>query len=572
MVQRTRLQILYAARHPRSLQLEDGARLAATEHGVGLCIVQWQFVQVQVDATHSLDVRDRLGQHRQVRQPEEVHLQQADLVQDLHVVLGHGAVAAGGALEWHVVRQRLIRHHHAGGVRPRVARHTLEAARRIDQPRDVRLTLIQRLELRALLQRVAELQPDGNRGYELGDAVYLVEWIIQRATHVANRRAREQASKGDDLRHPVSAVAIDHVLDHFVTAVVGEVHVNVRHLDALWVEEALKRQPVLDRVQVRNAQAVQDDAAGCRAARTARNAASTCPIDEVPDEQNVGGETGLLDHLQLVGEPAALLLRYPLAVPSQQALLTRALEEFLRRLSGWNEVIERWKAESPEFQIELAPLGDADRIAQRLRQVTEQLPHLCRCLQAERPERLHAHPLGILVGAVGLHAEQHVMSAGLIRAGVVAVVGHHQRNAELLVQLEQTGVDRLVVRTSVVLEFQEIVFAEHLAIPGCRVACPLKIGLQNGSRRLATVAGAQRDQAARVFGQQRAIDARLVVVPLQAGARDQLDQVVVALEVLRQQHQVEVVAVLVAQFVGHPARADVGLDAEDRFDAGASGM
>ena len=72
-----------------------------------------------------------------------------------------------------------------------------------------------------------------------------------------------------------------------------------------------------------------------------------------------------------------------------------------------------------------------------------------------------------------------------------------------------------------------------------------------------------------MFGEQRPIDARLVVVALQAGPRDQLDQVVIAVEVFGQQHQVKVVAVLAAQLVAHAARADVRLDAQDRLDPGA---
>ena len=72
-----------------------------------------------------------------------------------------------------------------------------------------------------------------------------------------------------------------------------------------------------------------------------------------------------------------------------------------------------------------------------------------------------------------------------------------------------------------------------------------------------------------MLGQQRAVDPRLVVVALQAGARHQLEQVAVALDILGQQHQVKVIAVLVAQLVGHPTRADVRLHAEDRLDAGA---
>ena len=116
--------------------------------------------------------------------------------------------------------------------------------------------------------------------------------------------------------------------------------------------------------------------------------------------------------------------------------------------------------------------------------------------------------------------------------GVVAVVGDHQRDAKLIVQIEQTGVDRLIVRIAMVLQLEEVVLAEDLAIPTGRLAGPLEIRLQDGARRLAAVARAQRDEPAGVLGQQRAVDPRLVVVALQAGTRHQLEQVAVAFDIL----------------------------------------
>ena len=139
-------------------------------------------------------------------------------------------------------------------------------------------------------------------------------------------------------------------------------------------------------------------------------------------------------------------------------------------------------------------------------------------------------------------------------------------------QLDQSTVDHLVIRIAVILQLEEVVLAKDLAIAASRVACSAKIRLEDGSRRLAAVARTQRDESASVFSQQRPIDPRLVVVPLQAGSRDQLEQVVIALHVLGQQDQVKVVAVLAADFVGHAAWADVCLDADDRLDASVAGI
>ena len=55
---------------------------------------------------------------------------------------------------------------------------------------------------------------------------------------------------------------------------------------------------------------------------------------------------------------------------------------------------------------------------------------------------------------------------------------------------------------------------------------------------LALQAAAQADQPLRVLRQQLLVDARLVVEPLGVAGRHELDQVVIALGVLRQQDQV----------------------------------
>src|SRR5207237_3316356 len=83
-----------------------------------------------------------------------------------------------------------------------------------------------------------------------------------------------------------------------------EVHVDVGHLLAARVEEALEQEAVADGVDVDDAQAVGDAAA---AGRTASGPDSDAPFarvaDEVPDDEEVGGEAHLRDDAQLVVEP-----------------------------------------------------------------------------------------------------------------------------------------------------------------------------------------------------------------------------------------------------------------------------
>ena len=131
----------------------------------------------------------------------------------------------------------------------------------------------------------------------------------------------------------------------------------------------------------------------------------------------------------------------------------------------------------------------------------------------------------------------------------------------------QPDVDDLLLVDALVLHLEEeVVRAEDVAIRGRRVErLPLLLGADAG-RDLTLEAAAQPDQALRVLRQQLLVDARLVVEALGVARRHQLDQVVVALVGLGQQHQV--VGGLARRAALRPPvpGRDVDLAAEDRID------
>ena len=159
--------------------------------------------------------------------------------------------------------------------------------------------------------------------------------MAQHARGVARGRAREHPAEGHDLRDRLAAVLVGDVLDHAVAALHREVDVDIRHRDALGVQEPLEQQVVLERVHVGDPQRVGDDRAGGRATPGAhRDPVVLRELDEVPDDQEVGREAHLLDHAQLHLEPldrgrrrrVAVALAQPLVgAPAEVALLVLAL-------------------------------------------------------------------------------------------------------------------------------------------------------------------------------------------------------------------------------------------------------
>ncbi len=63
---------------------------------------------------------------------------------------------------------------------------------------------------------------------------------VEHPRHILQHRLGGHAVKGDDLGHPLFAVAAGNVLDHFFAAINAEVGVNIGHRLALGVQKALK--------------------------------------------------------------------------------------------------------------------------------------------------------------------------------------------------------------------------------------------------------------------------------------------------------------------------------------------
>ena len=153
-----------------------------------------------------LDEVDRLAQDRQVREAQEVELEQAQRLDAVHLVLGHQRVGVGRLLERHQLGQRLAADDHAGGVGRGVAGDALELLGELDAARSTggsASTISRRSgdDLERLVEPDAELVRDG-----LGDAVDLAVAHAQDAADVADGRPGEHRAEGDDLGDVVRAV------------------------------------------------------------------------------------------------------------------------------------------------------------------------------------------------------------------------------------------------------------------------------------------------------------------------------------------------------------------------------
>ena len=121
------------------------------------------------------------------------------------------------------------------------------------------------------------------------------------------------------------------------------------------------------------------------------------------------------------------------------------------------------------LELEVAALGDLQRVLDRLGDVLEGL--------AQVLDALHVELVGVELPArrvvqrlPGLDAEQHLVGARVLAGQVVAVVGREQRDAEVLPELLQHLVAFVLDRDVVVLDLQVVAVAEDLQILGRELA------------------------------------------------------------------------------------------------------
>ena len=314
-----RPEVADIAAHPRGLELEDAGRLARGQEFEGLRVVERDRVEVDGDLPVGLHHVDRLAQDGQVREPEEVELQQPERLDGVHLVLGHEPIRVRRLLERHELGQRLAADDDARGVGRGVARHALEVPGEVDDPGDARVGIHLFAQCRGDRQGLVELDPELVRD-RLGDPVHLAVRVTQDPADVADRRAGQHRAERDDLGDVVLAVLAPDVGDDLVAAAVLEVDVDVGHRHAIRVQEPLERELVQDRVDRRDAERVRHDRARRAAPARRLDALSPGEVDEVGDDEEVRRVAHRDDDPELVVE-ALLQLRRDGPVPALEAAL-----------------------------------------------------------------------------------------------------------------------------------------------------------------------------------------------------------------------------------------------------------
>ena len=458
--------------HGPAVQLEHAQGVPAGQQLVGAGVVDGQVLEVQDEPVPvERDVLEGIRDDREVAQPQEVHLDQPQALARGVVELGDHLPVLLAAHERDDVDQRVRGHDHARGVDTPLALEPLQALRRLEDLHGLGVVLEDLAQLAGLVVALGVLVVDVLQGdalahdvrrHGLGEPLPHGERVAQHTRGVLQRLLGLDGAVRDDHGHALVPVLLRDVVDHLGAAAVVEVHVEVGHGHAVRVEEALEDQPVRQGVQLRDAHGVRHHGTGTgTTARAYADAVVLGPVDEVRDHQEVAGEAHLDDDLLLVLRLLADVVRDPFREAVVQPLL-----HLLDEPRGLVLPLGRGEARhvvGGGVELHLAALGDLQGVVARVREVPEQLAHLLGGLEVELV-RVELEALGVLQGGAGLHAQQRRVGLGVLRVGVVQVVGGHQGQVELLGQAQQVLGHALLDAQPVVHELAvEVLRAEDVA-------------------------------------------------------------------------------------------------------------
>ena len=89
-------------------------------------------------------------------------------------------------------------------------------------------------------------------GDKLCDFIHLPIRHLKDTSDISEHRTRLEFSKGNDMCHAVGAVFFFDIVNDFITTILAEIHIKIRHGDAFWVEKTLKNKAKTNGIHVRD--------------------------------------------------------------------------------------------------------------------------------------------------------------------------------------------------------------------------------------------------------------------------------------------------------------------------------
>ena len=345
-------------------------------------------------------------------------------------------------------------------MRGRVAGHAFERTGDIDQAAGGFVPVIELLEGAREGESLVDSHVQSSRNL-LGNLIRIGIADVEHAADVADGHSRRHRAEGNDLGNMVIAVEAVDIVNDFTAAVDAEVHIDIRHGDALGIEKALEEETVFDGIDVRDVQAVGN--------HTARRTAAPWPdgdavafgiADKIRHDEEVIHKPHFADHLELISKLGTDFRS------GRESFGKASFTEFTEigiavRLSG--RELEAGQLVVAEFKIEIATIGYDKGIGKSLFLSGEEPTHFFLAFKIELL-RLHLHAGGVVDRFTGLDGHEDILIICVFLIYIMGIVGEDERNPRLLMEADQTGGGSFFFRDAMILDFKiEILRPEKIA-------------------------------------------------------------------------------------------------------------
>ena len=265
-------------------------------------------------------------------------------------------------------------------------------------------------------------------------------------------------------------------------------------------------------------------------------------MHEIPNDQEVINEAGFLDNADFVLQTTpqfGVILGSRTVAFAEPARAQLSQHHFARFAVGkWIPRI----SQLAKFELEIAALGDLERVRDRLGKIAEQLAHLARRFQIQF--RHVTHPSLIAQIFTGTDAQHHIMRPVMLALEKMHIVRRDEAESKFPRQGRQSAIAFSLLGNAMIVQLdEEILCAENTAV---FIDVSLRLRQIVGDERnvhIARQTTTQCDQAARVLPQQVLINARPVIKPIEVRNRDQLHEVAIPLLVARQKGQMAIITI-----------------------------
>jgi len=293
-----RLQLAQQPAHGGRLDLKAADGVAGAEQCCRGGVRVGNGLDVEARVTPGSDSGDRVMDGAQGAVAQQVHLDQAELLDGVLVELGDDD-APGGPFQRHIAREWFRRNDQTAGVGRQVVRQPGDGLAEVNDALERFLIQPQAAAFRHRPQQQAQVfRPVmGENPRNRPDFTFREPERLGRLAHCRPRLKRiNRADHGD----PVGAVPFVDIVEYLVAAAPAQVEINVGGVPARPVQKTLEVQLVPERVRTGDAQRVGDKAVRRRAPSHRRDVPRLREADNVGHNQEIGGETQFGNHVQFM--------------------------------------------------------------------------------------------------------------------------------------------------------------------------------------------------------------------------------------------------------------------------------